>query len=100
MSDSRSLTLLGAVRQHWRSFIPAWLFPLFFLNGGQLAEQSGHTLLFFWVVAVPLFLWSGNRASKPWMKKQIRYWPMVFWSIIVPFTVWGLAVFSRLFYLN
>ena len=81
---------------HWRSFAPAWLFPIAFLYGGQAADQFGHPLVFFWVIAAPLFFWSFAHATAPYRKKQIGYWHMVFWSMGVPFLIWILAVFSRL----
>jgi hypothetical protein len=67
---------------------------LVFLYGGALADQLDYPMVFFWVVAVPLFCWSGDRASKPLIAKQIGYWPAVFWAMVVPFSVWALAVAS------
>ena len=80
---------------HWRSFAPAWLFPLSFLYGGLAADQLGHPLVFFWVVAAPLFFWSFACATVPWSKKQVSYWHTVFWSLGVPFFMWTLALAAR-----
>jgi hypothetical protein len=91
-------TLLGVARKHWRSFLPAWLFPFVFLYGGRISEHIEHPLLFLWVIALPLFFWSSIRASNPWINKEIGYWYFVFWGMLVPFALWVLAVFSRLLY--
>ena len=99
-SGHRHITLLAAARVHWRSFAPAWLFPFVFLYGGLASEASGHEQSFFLLIAAPLFFWSFFRATRPLRQAELEYWPCVFWAIIVPFLVWGAAVFSRLLVLS
>jgi hypothetical protein len=75
--------------------VPAWIFPFVFLYGGLAADKIGHPLLFFWLIAAPLFFWSFARASSPWRRKEVGYWSGVFWSMVVPFLLWALAILSR-----
>jgi hypothetical protein len=96
MGNGTTISLLGAAKAHWRLFIPAWVFPVVLLFGGTLSERLGHPLLFFWLVAVPLFFWALSRASVPWRQGQLKYWPTVFWAMLVPFVIWAIAVYVHL----
>ena len=96
MTNGANASLVQAARMHWRSFAPAWVFPLVFLFGGLASEQLGHPILFFWVVAVPLFFWTFSRATAVWRKGQLGYWQTAFWAMFVPFLIWAVAVYSRL----
>ena len=96
MSDALPRSLLQSARLFWREFIGAWLFPLFFLLGGVAAERLGHPALFFWLVAMPLFFWAFARASRPWLRKQVKYWHAVVLGMLLPFAVFALAVYARL----
>jgi hypothetical protein len=69
---------------------------LIFLFGGLLAEGLGSPLLFFWFVAAPLFFWSFHRASRV----RASRWHVVFWAMLVPFSVFVAAVLARLLVLN
>jgi len=95
-SMSGGISLMGAAKMHWRAFAPAWVFPVFFLFGGVESERLGHPLLFFWLIAVPLFFWTFGRAAAVWSRRQLGYWPTVFWAILVPFLIWAVAVYTRL----
>jgi len=95
MSESQP-SLAATARDYWRAFAPAWVFPLVFLYGGLASERIGHASLFFWAIATPLFFWSFGRASAPWLRQEVSYWHGVFWSMVMPFLIWVLAVFSRL----
>ena len=96
MDQTRPATLIEAVKTFWRNFAFAWVFPIVFLYGGLAADELGQPLLFFWLVATPLFFWSFFLASRPWLQQKIRYWHCVFWGMAVPFIIWMVAVFSRL----
>ena len=100
MSDAPTPCLFGTARLFWRSFLPAWLFPIFFLVGGLASDHVGHPELFFWLIAVPLFLWSFGRPALLWFRGKVTYWPLVFWLMLTPFIVWVLAVYARLFVLH
>ena len=89
-------TLGGTARRFWRHFAPAWVFPVVFLYGGVASESLGHALLFFVLVVTPLFFWSFFRSTRPHREKLIPYWHWVFWGVLVPFLVWGVAVLTRL----
>lgn len=97
MLQERPDTLIKTARIFWRDFAPAWIFPLVFLCGFLVFDSLGHPFLFFWIVAAPLFYWSGNRASRPYFQKKAHYWHVAFWGVLVPFIVWAVAVFSRLY---
>lgn len=96
MEESRSISLLDAARSHWRSFLPAWIFPFVFFYGGGLSDSMGHPDLFFFAIAAPLFYWSFYQASCPWLQKRVKYWHCVFWAMLVPFLLGIAAVASRL----
>ncbi|QNA88012.1 hypothetical protein G4G28_05100 [Massilia sp. Dwa41.01b] len=96
MTQERPDTLIKTARIFWRDFAPAWGFPFVFLYGFLASDRLGYPFLFFWLVAAPLFFWSGNRASRPYFQKKARYWHVVFWGMLIPFIVWAFAVFSRL----
>jgi hypothetical protein len=100
MANGASTSLIGAARAHWRSFGPVWVFPLVFLFGGLASERLGHPTLFYWVVALPLFFWAFFRATAVWRKGLLSYWHTVFWAMLVPFLIWAVAVYARLFVLH
>jgi hypothetical protein len=96
MEPRRSTSLSDAARSHWRSFLPAWVFPFVFFYGGSVSDSLGHPNLFFFAVAMPLFYWSSYRAAAPWLRKSIKYWHCFFWAMVVPFFLGIVAVTSRL----
>jgi hypothetical protein len=97
MEHLAPVALMNTARVYWRSFAPAWIFPVFFLYGGLASESLGHPLLFFWGIAAPLFLWSFFRAVRV-VEHGVSFWHCVFWAMLVPFVIWAGAVFSRLAY--
>ena len=99
MANGATASLIEAAKIHWRSFAPAWVFPLVFLFGGLASERLGHPALFFWIVALPLFFWAFSRATAVWRKGGLGYWPTVFWAMLVPFLIWAAAVYAGLFVL-
>jgi hypothetical protein len=100
MESSQSLNLLGAAKVHWRSFAPAWLFPIVFFYGGGASDSLGYENVFFIFVALPLFFWSLFRAAQPWLRHRIKYSHCFFWAMVVPFLVGFVALGSRLSLLN
>ena len=100
MADDADISLIAAAKMHWRVFLPAWIFPLVVLFGGVASEQLGHPALFFWVIAAPLFFWSFFRAMGVCRRGQLSYWYTVFWGMLVPFIIWVVVVYSRLFVLH
>ncbi len=85
METFRPVSLSDAARSHWRSFLPAWIFPFVFFYGGGVSDSLGHPNLFFFMIALPLFYWSFYRASRPWLQSRVKYWHCVFWAMLVPF---------------
>lgn len=99
MAGDAGTTFFATAKAHWRSFLPAWVFPVLFLYGSLASESADHFALFFWIVAVPLFFWSFSRATRPSIRLKIGYWRCVFWAMVVPFLVWtaaGLSTFAML----
>jgi hypothetical protein len=95
MEPTLPATLFKAGKLFWRSFAPAWLFPVVFLYGGIASEELGDPLLFFFFVAIPLFFWSFLRASRPWLEQKIQFWHSAFWGLLLPFLIGMLALLSR-----
>jgi hypothetical protein len=100
MAEDTQISLIAGAKAHWRVFFPAWIFPLVFLFGSAASERHGYRGLFFLVVAAPLFFWSFFRAMGVCRTGQLSYWHTVFWGMLVPFIIWVLAVYSRLFVLH
>ncbi len=96
MGNYKARALVSTARSYWRSFAPAWIFPLIFLYGGLASDQLGHPDLFFWLIAVPLFFWSFRLALTPCLRKEISYGHYVFWGMVTPFLILATAVYSRL----
>lgn len=92
MNDQHAHTFLEAMRKHWRSFLPAWLFPIVFFYGGKIADRVGYPSLFFFVVAIPLFFWSYGRASGTWTRREISYRHAVLMGLVAPFAIWVVVV--------
>ena len=83
--------ILKAVREFWPYYAPAWAFPLvFYILGasGYLTQPA------FAFLVLPIFFFAFGRASLPWLRKKVGYWPSVFWTMLVPFLLWGIAVFG------
>jgi hypothetical protein len=91
MEDVIPKTLVGAAREFWPYFAPAWLFPLAFLIFGHTGLLSQATFI---LVVTPVFFFAFIRASLPWLRRKVRYWHAVFWSVLVPFIIWCCAVFG------
>ena len=96
MEHRVSPSALSVVKLHWRAFAPAWVFPVFLLYGSVTAERTGHETLFFFCLAVPVFVWSFFRAVRPGLDEEAPVPYVVFWAMVVPFVIWGVAVFLRL----
>jgi hypothetical protein len=91
MAADPRLSLLGAARTHWKYFALAWAWPVFLYLGGALGLVNQAT---FGLVLLPLFFLGFFRAQLPHHRKQVGYWPTVFWSMLVPFFVWAFIVFG------
>lgn len=96
MEQVRPTTLIGTGRAFWRNFLPAWIFPVFIIFGGLASDTLGHPLLFFWLVASPLFFWSFFRWARLWLERKVRYWHAAFWGMVFPFIIAVATAFSRL----
>jgi len=95
--NTKNVSLIDTVVTHWRDFALVWVFPIFFLLGGSVSEVLGYPNTFFWLAALPVFFLSFYRAIRPWLKEEVSYWSLVFWVMLVPFLIWVVAVFTRMF---
>jgi predicted Na+-dependent transporter len=90
-SGQSSNSLLKAAKEFWPYYVSAWVFPLAFL----LFCASGYvTQTTFTFLVLPIFFLAFGRASLPWLRKRVGYWPSVFWAVLVPFLIWCIAVFG------
>jgi hypothetical protein len=88
----RPPTLIAAGKVFWRTFAPAWAFPVVLLLISVGSDRLGHPLLAWWIFGMPFFFWAFFRATRPWLNGQIRYWHQVFWGMLVPFMVFVVLV--------
>ncbi len=56
VTDPHMPSFIATPRVLWQSFVPVWLFPIFFFVGAQLAgRERFFPAWLFWVVALSLF---------------------------------------------
>jgi hypothetical protein len=98
-SEAQS-SLLQAAKRHWRSFVPVWLFPVCFFFGWLATNKTNHPFLLLTFFFVPFFFWSFFRSTRPWMRREIKYSHYSFWAMMVPFLIWVVLVYGRIFILE
>jgi hypothetical protein len=89
-------SLMAAARLHWRTFVPAWIFPIVLLFGFQAANALGHAMAFWSLVLTPLFFWSFVRWASLWLEDRICYWHSVALGVLLPCIIWIAAAASQL----
>jgi hypothetical protein len=89
-------SLLQAAKRHWRSFVPAWVFPVGFFFGWLATKETKHSFVIFIFLFVPFFFWSFFRSAQPWMRREIKYSHYSFWAMVVPFFIWVILVYGRI----
>ena len=83
------MTLLDAAKEHWKHYVPMWLFsPAFFL----LTQHAVISRALFLLLLVPTFFAASIWAMLPWLRRKVGYWPSLFWSMLVPAGSWILLV--------
>ena len=87
-------TSVAVVRRYWRSFLPAWCWPLVLFYGGSLALRNGVITPFLWLVFFPFLVWALVRGSRPGMRKEISVLQTILWVVFFPFVVWAVVVFA------
>jgi hypothetical protein len=92
--DGRPNTLLASVRRFWPWYLPAWLFPLVLYASVFFMPVSGGPNWVFVGVDMPLFFISFAVASVPYHRKLERYGHSIVLGMLVPFLIWGLAIFG------
>jgi hypothetical protein len=97
LQSKNMASLLNSAKQNWHSFWPAWAFPVLLIFGSVVLEHSSRPLLIFIIIFIPLFFWSFFRATRPWMRQEIKYSHFAFWVILVPFSTWCILVFLKSF---
>ena len=88
-------SLFAAGRRHWRAFAPAWAFPVVFFFGGLLSRRLGYANEFFFLLVAPLFFGTFFWSMGPSFRKEIKHWHSSFWSMFVPFLIFGILAFGR-----
>jgi hypothetical protein len=94
MPDVSTPSLSATGRVFWRSFVAAWVWPLFFFFGAMFSGRLDHLGQYFWVVAAVLFFYSFGRPALLWVRRRVSYFSFVLWGMLAPFAVWGLTVFA------
>ena len=87
-------SLIAIGRQHWRSFLPMWLFPVAFFAGIFAPGWSTHPeayLFLFWFPLAGLCFWA---ASAPRRAGIATFWQAFFWAVLMPVLIWGTIVFG------
>ena len=92
MADSASLLSVG--RRYWPFFVAAWVFPLAFLTLFTMAPGFVETPVAPLVWA-PAFFLSFGLGCAPWLLGWVKQRHVIFWVGIVPFVIWGFAVFIQ-----
>jgi hypothetical protein len=91
--DDKPDDVFAVGRRYWRSFAPLWMAPITVLVAFGVAQRIGHPLLAWWLVAMPLGLWSSIRALRPWASGRIPYRQQVLLGLVVPWLVWIVVMF-------
>src|SRR4029079_10621998 len=91
--DERPDSLIATAKVFWKSYAPLWAWGMVFQMAILIFDRIGHPFVSWWLVGMPLFFWSFARASRPWLQRRVRYWHQVFWGMLIPFVVFGLAMF-------
>ncbi|HMI38113.1 MAG TPA: hypothetical protein VK505_10870 [Steroidobacteraceae bacterium] len=94
--DSASIfpSLGASARLYWRSFIYAWLAPVFVLIVWPLLGVLGalstklSAVISFLIVIVPTMMFANYKARRPLQDGKIPRVHFVIWANLVPFVVW------------
>jgi hypothetical protein len=98
-AHSRTSLWLTA-KTHWRYFIAMWLWPIFayfswfFLGVTGALETKRSSLAWFLILELPVFWISWYVSNKPHRLRVVPSSHAIFWTMIVPFMIWGILCFS------
>ena len=81
-------SLLSAATQHWRAFVPAWLFPGFLFLIQFLPWFDSHPFLVLILVIVPAMTYCLRTATVPVRAGTMSRAQFVLWVFLVPMVVW------------
>lgn len=80
-----------ALREHWKGFVPLWLFPIYWGFAVPPVLNLLGTGLVALLPILPLFM-VGFRPLMLWLDQRIRYRDLLLFSIGVPAFVWVLVL--------
>ena len=79
----------SVLRNHWRHFIWAWIFPVFVLIVLLLPSYAKHPVAIFATVVLPVLALCYHVAWKPVRSRQVAPTIGVFYVVLIPFLIWG-----------
>lgn len=82
-------TFVQNPRAYRKYIIPTWIFPLYFITWGLIANRLTSEPPLFWffvTVGIPFFT-TGIYASRA--RKYMSYWRFVYLTMIVPFLIFA-----------
>jgi len=85
------------LRNHWRRFIWAWMFPIVLIGVPFLPAWAEHHMTVFFVVVVPAFFVCSRIAWKPVSAGEVPRLTGFLYVVLLPFLIWVamlLAVFG------
>jgi hypothetical protein len=85
--------LFAAARRHWRHFVFAWSWPIFFYASSLGLSWCGfltprNEWVWFLGFETPVFWAAAYLASAPYRQRLIRTWQAVFWILVIPILLW------------
>jgi hypothetical protein len=101
-SSSSFPSLGGSARLYWRSFIYAWLEPVFILvawptlGAFGLLSTSRSAAISLFVVIAPTFFFADYKARRPLREGKVTRLHYVVWATLIPFAIW-VALLSLIF---
>ena len=87
----------SVLRNHWRRFIWAWMFPVVLIGGPFLPAWAEHHKTVFFAVVVPTFLVCSSIAWKPVRTGDVSRLTGFLYVALLPFLIWvamALAIFG------
>jgi hypothetical protein len=78
----------SVLRNHWRHFIWAWMFPVLLIGVLFLPAWGEHPTTVFFVVVIPAFLVCSSMAWKPVRTGEISRLTGFYYVALLPFWIW------------
>ncbi len=96
VTDPHMPSFIATPRVLWQSFVPVWLFPIFFFVGAQLAgRERFFPAWLFWVVALSLFFFGVGRPAFLFFTRRLSFVSLIVWGMVTPWLIWTSLVFVQ-----